>query len=1219
MGMRFTKSQQRAIDLRGSNILVSAAAGSGKTAVLVERIVKLVSDPANDTDIDRILVVTFTNAAAAQMRERILGALTQKAEQEPDNVHLQRQLTLIHNAKITTIDSFCLNLIRNHFNEIGLDPDFRTADDGERKLLEQDVLAQLLEDSFSAGDPRFLHCVECFAPGGRENRLEELILQLYQFSMSYPWPGEWLLRHRPPEGEASLEDLRNENWFRWMAKVVRERLQECSLCVQENLHFCEEPDGPYLYAQMVEEDKALVDRLWKLAEGLSEGPEGCGLQTDGADCCQKLWEELSQLSFARLSSKKDPSISPEKREAVKRGRERMKNLLTGLRGKFFSADPKTWPRQLRGSSEAVRALVDLALEFMRRLEEKKREKNLLDFSDMEHLALKILLNRKEDGTVEPTRTALEYREQYREILIDEYQDSNLVQEYLLQSISGEDDGRFDRFMVGDVKQSIYKFRLARPEIFMEKFASYQKDEGPCVRVDLKKNFRSRKEVTDCVNDVFFQLMHRELGGVEYDEESALYPGASFPAAPESEGEGDPYAPEFLVALKGEEKEDSKRLEARMIAAKIHELAGKLPVRDESTGQLRPARYKDIVILLRSPSGWDEVFRKTLEEEGIPVYVTSKTGYFAAAEVQTALNFLRVLNNPLQDIPLFGVMHSPVGGFSDAQIALLRAGDETGKRSLYGCMKEKAEKGEDELTDKCREFLALLARFREYAVYLPIHSLIRRFLEETGYLYTVSALPAGNQRKMNIEMLLARAESFEKTSYSGLFHFIRYMEQMEKYNIDFGETGALDENADIVRIMSIHKSKGLEFPVCFLAGLSKRFNRQDSVQPVILDMDLGIAADWIDPKARTKQATVKKNALAAKLVEDSLGEELRVLYVAMTRAEEKLILTACCKEEKDGFAETEPSLKRELPRMSAARILEAGSYFDLLLPVWTACGREVVWRKQEELLGEKLGREAAGQNQLQRLLWESASGQERDSQEERLRQRVYSRYPHENLEGLFVKTTVSELKKEGMQEEGVAELFPEPEVVPYLPRFVRKEEEKLGGTLRGSAYHRLLELFPFGQKPHTYLWDAEDVEQTIRDLRESGRLSEEYASAVNSRKIAAFLRSNLAERMRRALEAGRLKREQPFVLGISAAELSETLPEEETVLIQGIIDACFEEEDGVVVVDYKTDAVSDGSELLRRYRVQLEYYARALEQITGKRVKEKLIYSFALREVISVEL
>ena len=1199
MGTRFTESQQRAIDLRGCNILVSAAAGSGKTAVLVERIVRLVSDPANDTDIDRILVVTFTNAAAAQMRERVLAALTQKAEQEPDNVHLLRQLTLIHNAKITTIDSFCLNLIRNHFNEIGLDPDFRTADDGERRLLEQDVLAQLLEDSFARKDPAFLHCVECFAPGGRESRLEGLILQLYQFSMSYPWPEEWLLSHRPKEEAPAWEGLEGEAWFGWMKRAVRAKLQESSLCAQENLRLCGEPDGPYHYAQAAGADAELTERLLELA--------------DGPDWCRKLWEALSNLSFARLSAKKDPSVSAEKKEAVKRGRERMKGLLAGLREKFFYADPRFWPGQQQDCAAAVRALVDLVLEFMRRLEEKKREKNLLDFSDMEHLALKILQNRREDGTVEPTRTALEYREQYREILIDEYQDSNLVQEYLLQSISGEDDGRFDRFMVGDVKQSIYKFRLARPEIFMEKFSSYRKDDGPCIRVDLKQNFRSRKEVTDCVNDVFFRVMHRELGGVEYDREAALYPGASFPEPEGGEGEADPYAPEFLVALEGEGKEDPKRLEARMIAAKIHQLVGRLPVRDEETGLLRPARYRDVVILLRSPSGWDEPFRKALEEEGIPVYVTSKTGYFAAGEVQTALNFLRVLNNPLQDIPLFGVIHSPVCKFSDAQIALLRAGDETGKRSLYDCMKLAAQKEEDlELAGKCREFFALLERFREYAVYLPIHSLIQRFLEETGYLYEVSALPAGNQRKLNLEMLLARAESFEKTSYSGLFHFIRYMEQMEKYNIDFGEAGALDENADIVRIMSIHKSKGLEFPVCFVAGLSKRFNRQDSVQPVLLDLDLGIAADRIDPAARTKRAAVKKNVLAAKLVEDSLGEELRVLYVAMTRAEEKLILTACSREEKLDALAAEAS-----PKMTAARILEAGSYFDLLLPAWTASGREILREKQEDLLREELGRGAAGQNGLQRLLQESASAPGNAPEETELLQRVYSRYPHENLEGLFVKTTVSELKKEGMQEEGAAELFPEPEVVPYVPGFIRKEEKKPGGALRGSAYHRVLELFPFGEKPRAGLWSEADAEEKIRTLRESGLLSEEYAAAVNPRKLALFLQSDLAERMRRAQEAGRLKREQPFVLGIPASELSETLPAEETVLIQGIIDACFEEEDGLVVVDYKTDAVSEGAELLRRYRVQLSYYARALEQITGKRVKEQLIYSFALQRTISV--
>lgn len=490
----------------------------------------------------------------------------------------------------------------------------------------------------------------------------------------------------------------------------------------------------------------------------------------------------------------------------------------------------------------------------------------------------------------------------------------------------------------------------------------------------------------------------------------------------------------------------------MIAGKIREIVGKLPVRDSESGQLRPARYQDIVILLRTTSGWDETFKKILEENAVPVFVTSKTGYFAATEVQTVLNFLRVLNNPLQEIPLFGVLKSVLFGFSDAQLATLRALDETGKRCLYDCVKLAAGEGESgegsvgygsgsngadaSLREKCCSFLSFLNRYREYAVYLPIHKLMEQFLEETGYLYTVSALPGGVQRRINVEMLLTRAESFEKTSYSGLFHFIRYMEQLEKYDIDYGETGASDENADVVRIMSIHKSKGLEFPVCFVSGLSKRFNRQDSAAPVLMDMDLGLAIDWVDPTARIRHTTLKKNVLARKLNADSMGEELRVLYVALTRAEEKLILTGTCKEDKL----PQEDATQGAYGYSALRLQEASSYYDLVLPAWQSVGRRLQICTQEELLQAELVRASLGYNSRQKLFEEA--GKEPEAAELALCERLQKPYAHENLAGLFVKTTVSELKKEGMQEEAAEglELFPEEEVVPYLPQFVKEQEK-----------------------------------------------------------------------------------------------------------------------------------------------------------------------------------
>ncbi len=1305
MAVTFTKEQQETIDARNASILVSAAAGSGKTAVLVERIIQMVKDPVHPVDIDRLLVVTFTSAAAAQMRERISQALSDAVDEHPENAHLTRQLTLIHHAQITTIDSFCLYLIRNHFDEIGLDPDFRVADEGEVRLLKRDVLDEMLEEYFARGAESsgedsatgdgsrpseaeegretgkgsetdgscagsFQEIVEYFSPQGNDKRLEEQLLSLYEFAMSYPWPEEWLQEHQKdydvPEG-----GLDACPWVEELKSYVKMQLSEAEQLLEQALSLCREPDGPYMYLDTLLEDQERVAELSR-AEGFSE-----------------LYEGFSSLSFGRISAKKDAAVSQEKRERAKELRGTVKDLLTGLKEKYFYASAEAQEERMRACAPFVKELLELTLDFCRRFSEKKRERGILDFHDMEHLALQILICR-EDGKLSATRTARQLRETYEEIMIDEYQDSNLVQEYLLLSISGEEDGRYNRFMVGDVKQSIYKFRLARPELFMEKFDRYRRLEtaeepgtaeksaaqgktaqvgSVCERrIDLKKNFRSRRQVTDSVNEVFSCLMGKDLGGVAYDADAALYPGAVFPDP--CGAAQDPYRTEVLLCVPGEDGMEEKEREAMAVAGRIRELVGRLPVVDSETKQLRSARYSDMVILLRSPSGWDETFKKVLETCGIPVYISSRTGYFAATEVQTVLNFLRVLNNPLQDIPLFGVLKSPAAGFSDREIALIRAKKEKGRlyESLCACAQEGQEAGkkteEAELCAKAQAFLTLLERFRNYAVYLPIHELIREFLEQTGYLYTASALPGGEQRRANLEMLLSKAESFEKTSYFGLFHFIRYMEQVEKYDVDYGEASLQDENADTVRIMSIHRSKGLEFPVCFVSGLGKRFNMQDIAKPVIVDMDLGIGLDYVDSVLRMRRGTLKKNVMAGKLQRDSLGEELRVLYVAMTRAQEKLILTgglkaeraeklkeemekAAVREKDDGTLTEGADTERLLPFF---RRSGASSYLDWLLPAWQQTGQRMELVDASRLLAGQMEKEQSREQQLQGLkqfLETEPAGageiEETAAQDAaaRLSVRLKSGYPHRNLERLYTKTTVSELKKAGMAEaaEEAYHLFEEEEVVPYLPRFVRSED-KLGGAARGSAYHKALELFPFGS------WmarkdagragsgkenagkdrvsesaengaDRKALEALLDEMREQGRLLPEYREAVSPWRLEAFLKSALAARMGRADAAGLLHKEQPFVLGIPASELGEDFPGEETVLIQGIIDVYFEEDGELVVADYKTDAVTQAEELVNRYRVQLDYYARALEQLTRKRVKEKIIYSFALQREIAL--
>lgn len=1273
MGMKFTPEQQRVIELHNSNILVSAAAGSGKTAVLVERIIRMICDGEHPADIDRLLIVTFTNAAAAEMRERIAAGIAARLEADPGNEHIQKQSALLHNAQITTIDSFSLFLIRNHFNEIGLDPDFRVADEGEIKLLQQEVLAQLLEDAYAGNFvpealEQFHACVEYFCPGGRESVLEQHILNLSRYAGSFPWPEEWLEERKNDYAAGDMEALVRSDYGQYLTERVNRTVEGCLEKLREVKRLCELPDGPYMYGELTDAEIEQLERL-----------------TD----CKNLEEQAAKIpavTFARLPSKKDDSVDPAKRELAKAIRNSVKDTLSDLSESYFKTPLELAVEQGKACREPLRILLDLVLEFDRRLLAAKQERHLIDFSDMEHYALQILLKREKveesggTGTdhaetkyrIVPSDVAMEYRQYFQEILIDEYQDSNLVQEYLLSAISGEAEGHYNRFMVGDVKQSIYKFRLARPELFLEKYDTYQEN-GDLCRIDLAKNFRSRVQVVDAVNDVFSRIMSRKIGGIAYDDKAALYPGATYPAA-----EDPAYGSEALLIRKPEkgEREESgigeqhaegagvlldydnvRQLEALAIAARIKQLKGSLKVMEKSTGELRPVRYSDIVILLRTTSGWDEEFKKILEQQGIPVYITSKTGYFGALEVQELLQFLRVLDNPRQDIPLFGVMQSVFGGFTQEEIAQIRSGGEGHSRkrmTLYEALKEVVQSGrmveegeetsagesageEAELSQKADTFLQRIDHYRDLTPFTSIRDLLQRILDDYDYLNYVTALPAGSKRRANVEMLLTKASAFEKTSYFGLFHFIRYMEQLEKYDVDYGEADTLDENADVVRIMSIHKSKGLEFPVVFVSGLSKRFNMQDANQSLIVDMDLGVAVDYVDSVRRIKNKTLRRAVLSAKMREDNLAEELRVLYVALTRAREKLILTAVL-DKADEKWELAQMTGQE--RLTYLDFCEAGSYMDFLLPILPKTGIAVKTMRTEDLTAEEI-REQLRMGDRREELQRVADGEvllpgdpeENERKLYKLRERFAYQYPHPGLQKLYTKTTVSELKIAAMAEkdEEAFHTFEEKEVVPYIPAF-RREQEKVSGAVRGSAFHRVMELLDF-----TYVFvesglfekcpgdyetyrkrlDAERLKKRLEEFLQretvSLRLTEEYAKAVSLPKILNFLEQELAYRMWRAQEQGLLYREQPFVLGIDAKRLDPDLPEGEKVLIQGIIDVFFIEDGEIVLLDYKTDVIDSLEALWNRYNIQIQYYEEALTKLMQMPVKERILYSFYLEK------
>ncbi len=1183
MGISFTPQQQMVIDLHHRNILVSAAAGSGKTAVLVERIIQMVCDEKHPVDIDRLLIVTFTNAAAAEMRERISLGIAAKAEAYPESEHIERQATLLHNAQITTIDSFCLYLIKNHFHEIGLDPAFRVADEGEIKLIKQEILGELLEDCFGAGEDAFLECVEFFCPGGRENVLEELILKLHEFAASNPWPEEWLESAGRAYGFTTVEELEASDMGQYVLQYLTKMVQSCAEAMGQVKKLCEMPDGPYMYGEMAEAEQ---EALGKLA--------GCATL--------RAWETgLEAVSFGRLPTKKDNSIDVEKRELAKELRNQVKDTIKALREQFFSTTLEGTIAQLQTCKQPVETLIALTLEFGRRLQARKQEKKLLDFSDMEHYALGILL-KHENGEIVPSKVALEYRDYFEEILIDEYQDSNLVQEYLLQAISGEEEGRFNRFMVGDVKQSIYKFRLARPELFLEKYHSYSSQEAACQRIDLSRNFRSRTSVVHTVNQIFEGLMSEEIGGIAYDEQAALYAGATYPDYAES-------ISELLLLEKPskDENADAKEAEGRLIAKRIKELKQTYLVTDKESGALRPVRNKDIVILLRATSGWDETFKKVLEEEGIPVYITSKTGYFAATEVQELLQLLRVLVNPRQDIPLFGVMKSIFGGFTEEEIALLRSQDR--KLSLWESVSLQAQTG----NLKCAAFVETISKYREYTVYMPIRELLQTIVEDFHYLHYVTALPAGSKRKANVEMLFTKASDFERTSYFGLFHFVRYIEQLEKYDVDYGQEDLLDENADVVRIMSIHKSKGLEFPVTFVAGLSKRFNMMDVNKSFLMDMDLGVGTDYVNLKERYRSRAFPRMALSRKLKEETLAEELRVLYVALTRAKEKLIMTATLEEAQAKWQQRGVFAGQ---RLTFGRFMDSGSFLDFLLPVLQEDTVRVSFFTQEDLQTDACGE----QQQLakRKAVLESAENYlDRDCLD-RLRGYFSYRYPYEKLQKLYTKTTVSELKIAAMadKDEAAYHQFEEKSVDSILPVFLR-QEEKPGGAVRGNAYHKVMELLDFEA---VYDEEGKPLKVKLEALLDAhvktGKLTEEYRKIINIYKLLRFLENPLAKRMWQAQKRGALYREQPFVMGISAGRLGEEFPEQEKVLIQGIIDAFFVENGEIVLLDYKTDRVSCDKELWDRYETQLDYYEEALCKLMQLPVKERILYSFSLEKCVT---
>lgn len=1218
MGMNWTEEQQQVIRLRNRNILVSAAAGSGKTAVLVERIIKMITDKEHPLDVDRLLIVTFTDAAAGEMKERIRSALEKELQNNPENPHLQRQSTLIHNAKITTIHSFCVSVIREHFHVIDLDPGFRTAEEGELKLLRQDVLDELFEACYEEKSPGFLSLVEKLGGKRSDKRLGEFILKIYDYSRSYPQPDKWLSLC-VERYDVETDNLENSPFAALAKEQAIGYIKDMLVLLTKAEIICNEPDGPYMYVEMLETD------MEKLAFiGRSE-------------TFKELHERVNRMEWVRLSSKKDVSVSADKKKAVQVLREQAKKMLSQLTSMYFYESMEDMVTDMRKVRDDMLMFTELVKAFGDSFAEKKRRKNIIDFSDMEQFALQIL-TKKENGVLVPSAYAKEYQEQFAEVMIDEYQDSNLIQEAILTSISTVGEGRYNIFMVGDVKQSIYRFRLSRPELFMEKYDTYSLEDSDRQRIDLHNNFRSRKEVLDCVNYIFRNIMRRELGGIDYDEKAALHPGADYEPSPCVDGVSVNQAELILIeepgkrekkeagsteininerAAEGTGEENSaeisgRKLEAGAVAERIRHLIGTAQVKDKETGKMRKAAYRDIVILIRSIKGWADVFAEVLTEEGIPAFATGREGYFASYEIRILLDFLRVLDNQKQDLPLTAVLTSPFAGLSALQLSDIRMA--CPEKPFYEAAELYAQTGKE---PKLTQFYEMLRHFREKVSYTPIHELICNIIEETGYGIYISAMPGGAQRIANVEMLVEKAAAFEDTSYKGLFNFVRYIEQLQKYEVDYSEANVNDEQADAVRIMSIHKSKGLEFPIVILAGMGKAFNTQDTKSSLVIHPEFGIGMDAIDLERRTKTPTILKRMIQQSVKLENLGEELRVLYVAMTRAKEKLIMTGLCKTKNLEKMADEGGLKIETYDDTDGlfiNLLGAGCYMDWVLPSARQNDAPVsleIWKpnkNQKEKSAEDIG-DALAKDVL--LHWNTGQVFS-DEIRERIEGQLTFRYPYEAARGMKMKFTVSELKKRDyLQEEAGEVVMEEPEIIPLLPHFLQEEEE-LTGASRGSAYHKFLELLDFG-----CMYDGTLLKQTIENMRQEKRIAEDVAGCIRTNDILTFLHSEIGIRAAEASRRGQLWKEQPFVIGMKASDIYPEATGEDKILVQGIIDIYFEEDGELVVLDYKTDKVQSSAELAEKYHAQLDYYAKALEQLTGKRVKQKIIYSFALQREIEV--
>ena len=1248
---KWTDEQLSAIKTRNCNLLVAAAAGSGKTAVLVERIIRIITNKDNPVDIDKLLVVTFTNAAAAEMRERIAAAISKALDKEPTSKNLQKQLTLLNRANITTMHSFCLDVIKNNFHKIDLDPSFRIGDQTEGILIKDEVIETLFEEKYDQEDTEFTSLVEAFSTYKNDDNLKELIINMYNFIMSGPWPENWLKENAEAFNIETMEKLNNSKWVLVLKNSIKVEIEGYIKMLEKAIEIINLTDGlePYL--------ETFSNELYSIKNAYNS--IDCGLDD--------IYSSLCSISFGRLKSIKKDKVSDENvQNTVKSIRDDIKKKISELINNTFSVTPEEMLINIKGAYPTIKKLTELVLEFGEKFSQKKKEKNILDFNDLEHLCLKILSDKDENGNIIPSKTAIEFKNLFDEVLVDEYQDSNNVQETIIELVSRRKDEFPNVFMVGDVKQSIYRFRQAKPELFMEKYINYTLEESNNRKIQLYKNFRSRKEVIDGVNYIFKEIMSETVGELEYTDEEALNLGASYE---NSEDEnvilGGPIEVNIIEKsieeshlnkekLDEEDFENEEiegvNLEGKIVAKRIKELMtttgnNVFKVLDKETGEYRPIKYKDIVILLRATKNWSESLLDELGQEGIPAYADTGSGYFESIEIRTIMSLLRVIDNPMQDVPVIAVLKSPIMGFSAEDLSIIRLKNK--EKYFYENIADIAEGNicdiSEELITRCRGFLEKLEIWRNKAIYMPIDEFIWYLYMDTAYYGYVGAMPNGVLRQANLKILFQRAKQFEQTSFKGLFNFINFINKLTKSSGDMGSAKILGENEDVVRIMSIHKSKGLEFPVVFLCGTGKQFNLMDLNKNILYHDELGFGPDFVDLEKRVSIGTIAKEAIKKKMKLETLSEEVRILYVACTRAKEKLIITGTVNNIQKSIEKWVSSASLDYNLILPSEILKGKSYLDWI-------GMSLCQHNDGKVLREKI----AVSNEISKddnskwdiKLWKRSDivvnnedGKLEEEKEVKLSileeeydkdvygevdKRLSYKYPLKESTKLKSNISVSDLKKRNaefidqhVESINIEEVESKNNRTIITPKFLQ-EEKGLTAAEKGTAVHFVMKKIDLDKVSSIH-----EIKDQIQYLYENDFILEEEMKAVNPSKILNFFKSDLGKMMTELHKEGKkIYRELPFYTEISSVNIDNTLSEEyenEKVRLQGIIDCFFEYNGESILLDYKTDYVSkdNEAELQKKYIKQLDYYSDAVFKITGKKVSKRYLYSFYLEKVIEI--